>query len=483
MTSSALSSIAVFGTRQSVWPVAAMLAQNLPDRIALTVVEDVSSGGRFPALSMKVASRFHDQLGINAHALVEHCGGRFGLGHDLVDWQGEGSRNFVAASGTLPKINGVAVHQIMLRAAMMNNEPEKLAYLIQPFRFAARAAMEGKLSLASDDPSSPLSLLGPTVQIDADGYAAYLSNLASGESANRLEGRPARILQSEDGAETRKVILDDGQEIEADLFIDTDGTLSALSLDAAAGQLEMPEALLPFDRIGTTRVPPGEIRHVRTRALAGGVVIETALANEIDVALLYSADVMDETAVHRIAGANMTPESFTFDALERPWSGNLARIGTASANLGPLFSADIMLMQEQAMQLVRCIPATRDMAIEATEFNRKHASLFSQLRDFAILPFALNQRSDPLWSAMRECALPDTLQTRLDQFRSRGRLVTFDNEIFDEQTWIETMIEFGIVPERYDPLADMFDMKQIVPVLRNLVDGFNRTIASMPDAS
>ena len=45
------------------------------------------------------------------------------------------------------------------------------------------------------------------------------------------------------------------------------------------------------------------------------------------------------------------------------------------------------------------------------------------------------------------------------------------------------MIGFGIVPERYDPLTDMFDMRQIVPVLRNLVDGFNRAIAAMPDAS
>ncbi len=219
------------------------------------------------------------------------------------------------------------------------------------------------------------------------------------------------------------------------------------------------------------------------RALAGCVAIETPLANETDVALLYRADALDPGTAQGIIGANAVLKSTAFGAMETPWTGNLTRMGTASASLGPLFSADMILMQEQAMQLIRCIPATNDQQIEATEFNSKHASLIAQIRDFAILPFALSQRSDPLWSAMRDAALPETLQLRLDQFRSRGRFVTFDNEVFDEQTWIETMIGFGIVPERYDPLADMFDMKQIVPVLRNLVDGFNRAIASMPDAS
>ena len=482
MTPSPLSSIAIFGTRLSVWPIAALLAQNLPPSISLTVVEDVSDSARPAALTMKVASRFHEQLGIDARELVEQCGGRMGLGHDLVDWQGEGSRNFVAASGTLPKINGVALHQIMLRAAMMNNEPEKLAYLFQPFRFAARTALEGKFSLASDDPNSPLSMLGPMVQIDADGYAAFLSNRISGDAVTRKEGRPVRVTRAADDEDVQMVALDSDLEITADLFIDTDGAVSALVSDGLP-QLEMPNALMPFDRIGTARVSSRAGCHVRARALAGGVAIETPLANETDIALLYRADALDAAAVQDIIGANAIPESITFDALESPWTDNLTRMGNASASLGSLFSADIMLMQEQAMQLVRCIPATIDKRIEATEFNRKHASLFSQLRDFAILPFALNRRGDPLWSAMRDCALPETLQTRLDQFRSRGRFVTFDNEIFDEQTWIETMIEFGIVPDRYDPLADTFDMKQIVPVLRNLVDGFNRTIAAMPDAS
>ena len=213
MTTSPLSSIAIFGTRQSVWPVAALLAQSLPERIALTVVEDVGGRVRRPAaLTMKVASRFHDQLGIDAQQLVDQCGGRFGLGHDLVDWQGQDSRHFVAASGTLPRINGVTLHHIMLRAAMMNNEPDKLAYLFQPFRLAARTAMEGKFSFASTDSNSPLSMLGPTVQIDADGYAACLSNCVSGDAVSRHEGHPAEVMRATDDGKIGSVTLDTGQE-------------------------------------------------------------------------------------------------------------------------------------------------------------------------------------------------------------------------------------------------------------------------------
>ncbi len=262
MMPSTLSSIALFGTRQSIWPAAALLAQNLPPSVTLTIVEDVNDDVPPAALTMKVASRFHDQLGIDARTLVEQCGGRMGLGHDLVDWRGEGSRHFIAASGTLPKINGVPLHHIMLRAAMMNNEPEKLAYLFQPFRLAARTAMEGKFSLASDDPSSPLTMLGPMVQIDADGYAAFLDSRISGDAVTRRKGRPVRVTHGADEDDIHMVTLDGGQEITADLFVDTDGALSEL-VSGAFAPLEMPSILSPFDRIGTARVPSREGCHVR----------------------------------------------------------------------------------------------------------------------------------------------------------------------------------------------------------------------------
>ena len=178
-------------------------------------------------------------------------------------------------------------------------------------------------------------------------------------------------------------------------------------MEGPESQIEMPAGLMPFDRLASARVPPGDLRDARARALAGGVSLEIPLADEVDIALLYASDAMDDAAVQRIVGPNLIPQSISFGALEAPWIGNLTRMGTASASLGTLFSADIMLLQEQAMQFVRCIPAMREMEVEATEFNRKHASIFAQIRDFVILPFALNQRSEPLWSAMRECTLPE----------------------------------------------------------------------------
>jgi len=104
-----------------------------------------------------------------------------------------------------------------------------------------------------------------------------------------------------------------------------------------------------------------------------------------------------------------------------------------------------------------------------------------QIGDYMRLPFVLNQRTDVAWSAMREQPLPESLAIRLDQFRSRGRLVTFEGEIWDEQSWIDLLIGFGVVPERHDPMARSLDMAIMARRLKKLTGAFDQALASLSD--
>ena len=76
--------------------------------------------------------------------------------------------------------------------------------------------------------------------------------------------------------------------------------------------------------------------------------------------------------------------------------------------------------------------------------------------------------------------MPDSLRIRMEQFRSRGRLVTFEGEIFDEQSWIDLMIGFGVIPDRIDPMARSLDMAAMSRRLKNLTGAFDQALASMP---
>jgi tryptophan halogenase len=478
------SSIALFGQPHLLWPVAILLGNSLPPQTSLTIVEDTCGPLTSTALTLACANPFHKRIGIEAEELIRHCNGRYGLGTDCRDWHGSGSSFFAAPSGTLPTINGVALHHLMLRAARLYDEPEKLDYLLQPFRFAARTALAGKFAHQADDPDSPLAMLGPTIQMDQSQYASLLKRHFQANGARIVDGHPMDLDIDPDTGAIHSVRISDQQDITADLFIDVSGRLSALLPEASKRDFHSESALLPFDRrISGYRVTPRKQDHNHTiaRAVPGGMLVDTPLGTGAISELLFSSAAIEEDAARQQLGKDAQASDFAPWSAVTPWTGNLARLGDASASLGPYLSADMLLLHQQAMHLVESLPASRQMDIEATEYNRKQNASFAQIRDFVCLPFALNCRPEDLWQGVRKAELSENLQIRLDQFKSRGRFVTFDAELFDQQSWIDMMIGFGITPERFDPIAETMDMNRIAPILKRMADSFTTAIAAMAD--
>jgi tryptophan halogenase len=479
-----VSRIAIFGKGHELWPIVALLSKNLPERVTLIIVEDTGDPAERAALTLPGESRFHAAIGISVEDIVLGCNGALGLGIDFQDWHSDGSRFFAALSGTLPAINGVALHHIMLRAAQMYHEPEKLAYLFQPFRFAARTALAGKFALPSGGPNSPLTMLGSTIQCDRTKYSELLKQRFAGAVKQKHDGQPVGLSRSPDNGSIHSVILSDGQEIVADFFVDASGPLSKLLPDNALPRFQSLSDILSFDRLisGFSDAQRGvEHGHTSARAVPGGLLIDTPLGKGVISELLFSSKELSEAAAQQLVGGDARAVTFEARFIETPWIGNLARLGRASATLGPYFSADMLLLHDQALHLAETIPAAQQMDIEATEFNLRQMTAIEQIRDFVLLPLALNRQDCALWTGMRSEKLPESLQIRLDQFNSRGRFVTFDNELFDQQLWIEMMIGFGLIPERYDPSAQAFDMQRIAPVLKKIVDGFTQAIDAMPE--
>ncbi|MBC2776779.1 tryptophan 7-halogenase [Parasphingopyxis marina] len=473
--------IALLGKPHEIWPVAALLARNLPPRIALVIIEDAGAQEESAALTIPADHRFHHQLGITAGDLVLRCNGTIGLGTDCIGWQGEGSRFFAARSGELPRLNGVALHQIMLRAALMRREPEKLAYLFQPFRFAARAAMAGKLAGPVDDAQSPLRLLGPTVQCDRADYAALLQAQCRAVGIEPREGRPVDLARAPGSEAIASVRLEDGEDIAADLFIDASGALANLADDDGETGFGSLSANLAFDRIiAGPGAKPGDSGHTVARALPGGLLLETPLGQGQRSELLFSSTAMDEETALALVGGDKGSSPFAAGHAERPWTGNLVRMGGAAGRFGPYQSADMLALYEQALRLVEWLPVNAAMAIEARGYNRGQSEAIAEIRDFSLLPFLLNGRTDAPWAAMREARPPESLQMRIDQFASRGRFLPYEHALLDDQSWIDLLIGFGVVPRRHDPLAASLDMPRIAPILRQMVAAFTAAIDAMP---
>jgi tryptophan halogenase len=76
--------------------------------------------------------------------------------------------------------------------------------------------------------------------------------------------------------------------------------------------------------------------------------------------------------------------------------------------------------------------------------------------------------------------LPDTLTSRMDLFRSSGRIAFEDRELFVEPNWLSVFVGQGIQPRRYDPLADIMPLDAVRSELQRLKTLIRQTAEAMP---
>ncbi|WP_084421376.1 tryptophan 7-halogenase [Henriciella litoralis] len=483
MTSDAspLTSISVFGEAAAVWPVAAMLHASLPDNFRITVVEDAESNVSSQAAALPYEHPFLAAIGVLPQDLIDHCGGVYALGTEFQNWQTDGSQFFMAQSGDLPLINGVPIYQWMLSAARMRGQAARLAEFYAPFRFCAQAGLAGKIGFPDEGDQTPRAMLAPVIHFDRHKLSDFLKARLKDQLKAVIVGRPVSISRGPDAEAVASVRLEDGQSVDTDFFIVVSGKLSeVLDNKAAAATLPL-GAADAFDLVVNMK-SAAKSREARAdsislaKAAPESVIMQTSLKDVV----LTEKLVLPGGDADMSADEAESSRAFNTGALAEPWTGNCLRLGLASACLGPFMAADFRLFSEQCLALGNLLPARTDMHVEAAAFNLKHCEVVEELRDFTSLPFHLSTRPEEVWADARSAEVTDSLKLRLEQFRSRGRFVPYEAEIFDRQNWIDTMIGCGVVPERADPFARPEDLPYVGPALQSIISEFGRTISQLP---
>jgi len=108
-------------------------------------------------------------------------------------------------------------------------------------------------------------------------------------------------------------------------------------------------------------------------------------------------------------------------------------VGLAGGFLEPLESTSIHLVQMAVSKLLTLFPDRGFSQPDVDEYNAQMDFEFTSVRDFIILHYHLNQRSDaPFWAACREMAVPETLTRKMALYAARGRIFRENNELFAE---------------------------------------------------
>ena len=148
----------------------------------------------------------------------------------------------------------------------------------------------------------------------------------------------------------------------------------------------------------------------------------------------------------------------------------------------PLESTSIHLIQTGLARLMALFPDKRFRQVDIDAYNQRTLFEYQRIRDFLVLHYIATKRDDtPFWRHCQNLPVPESLQQKLDQYRSAGRFFRDSNELFTESSWLAVMHGQGIEPEGWNPIADRFDGPEMTARLESMADTIARASEAMPD--
>lgn len=491
MTPPPIQRILIVGGGTAGWMAAAALSHILNGAVRIDLVESEAVGtvgvgeATIPPIRL-----FNQLLGIDENTFIRETQATFKLGIAFQDWfrQGQGYFHPFGAYGA--PLGVAAFHQYWLKAAGTDLQLGDIGALgdYSPAEVAARL---GRFARPEDEPRHPLARLTYAFHFDAGLYARFLRRWSEARGVTRHEGRIADVQLRETDGFIRSVRLEDGRELAADFFIDCSGFRGLLIEGALKTGYEDWTHWLPADR--AVAMPCGRVGppapYTQSTALSAGWRWRIPLQHRTGNGYVYSsAFLSDEEAEATLRASLDGPPAgepnflrFTTGRRRKTWNKNCLSLGLASGFVEPLESTSIHLIQSGLSKLLLSFPDTGFAQADIDNYNRLMQTEFERVRDFIILHYHATERDDgPLWRQVRAMSVPDSLSQKIELFRSRGRVFRYEDELFQEASWIAVMMGQGVVPARCDPLTETVQPEQIRLRLNEIRSTLRRAVEQMP---
>ena len=481
MDTPAKTRVVIAGGGTAGWLAAALFMRQLRPLVDVVLVEceEIGTVGVGEA-TIPTVQAFHALIGVDEREFMAATGATFKLGIAFEGWARADDR-YIHSFGDVGRATWMGDFQHFWLEAQANGD----AGAFSDYCLELQAAEAGRFATGQTG-----RRLNHAYHFDAGRYAKYLRARCEAAGLTRREGRIARVDRDPGTGHITALALDDGSRVEGDIFLDCTGFRGLLIGDALGVGYEDWGHWLPADRalaVQTTSVEPAR---PYTRAIAhdAGWQWRIPLQHRVGNGIVYDSDFLsDDAARERLLGSvEGTPLTepklirFTTGRRQRAWEGNCIALSLASGFVEPLESTSIHLVMVALTRLLQVFPFDGINPSVVARYNDQSRRELEGVRDFIILHYHLNQRSEPFWKRCATMPIPDTLAQRIALFVEGGQAFQSGDDLFRVSSWSQVMLGQRLTPQKWHRLARLMPADRLAQSLAELKAGIAAEVAKLP---
>lgn len=427
--SAPLKSILIYGCGLALEYTVAHLRRALSSDITLTIIEDedsVASDSLYGPTMPPVAYDFNRSAGMEEPELVLKTSSSLSYGSHYSNW-GRGLDWVQCFNSPLPIWEGVRFHHYVASAGAP----------LEVFLPGAMAGRAGKFAHPPENSEIILSRAEYGYQYNPSEICALLRSVTQPLALNRSKGQIEHIQT--DGDRIINISLKSGATVSADLYIDASGPagslISALNDSFKASYpISLMTSTAPASQDGASlRTVEGHDYGWLSKASLRGSVVTHTCTHPSDRSVPLAAHDQD----------SLTEVSRELGRRDQAWTGNCVAIGQAACGIEPLSAAPFLLLMRDIERLASLIPTSTHPAIESLEYNRRYLADYEHAELFHLAFFqTADLPASSYWQSVQASGVPEKLARKITLFESRGDLVSYDLEPFNDEDWLT--LHFGM---------------------------------------
>lgn len=425
-------------------------------------------------------------LGIPETTFIKETNATFKLAIRFDDWLTVG-KNFWHPFGSVGgDINDTEFYQHWIKSVKNGNTADFTDY--SP---SAALADANKFHMVRPDEKSHLVGAAYAYHFDASLVAKMLREYSEAHGVERIEATVKDVQLTDDGS-IKSLSLDNGDEVDGDIFFDCSGMRGLLIEGALKTGFEDWTHYLPCDSavvVQTSNVgqaPPYTVSIAMDSGWRWRIPLQNRTGNGYVFSSAYTDDETAEKDFRKSLKGDLIGDPrflrFKTGMRKKAWNKNCIAIGLSSGFLEPLESTSIHLAMKAVFKFLEMVPNIPCAEATINEYNRAIIQEYESARDFIILHYCTTRRDDTkFWRDCAAMSIPQSLQDRLDLFKSQGRLMKERYALFPRNSWYSVFEGMGIRPTDYDPLADLSNSQKVEKVMSRALRALNSAVEEAPD--